>query len=325
MYASDNDSDISSELTKPRHSMSNDSHNFANDIHCLSVTAEELRNMANGSNILENEMNTNIKKENQANFSQITLYMNFICNMRIDARSTDTFKVRKGAREEIESSILTGSFAEDHDDYDTDTNTNENDKLVDVHYIERFLEKFIDNIVHNCMLEQSKAKEMKELIEDTVKERVNAIQAIPHIFDDIEKPIKVNEPYILPGEVIYRTSIRAYLLPDGRLEGSDVIVNRHRSNAIHSPVASDFNQEESGFVYLPADGAVFLTNYRLIFTGFPLNPYAREMVIYRSFPICSLVKEKRLTNVLVDDNITMAEGWQLRSFTFEVNSLIFIW
>ena len=57
---------------------------------------------------------------------------------------------------------------------------------------------------------------------------------------------------LLPGEEIVVDGLRAYLLPDGRDEG--------------------VSANSGGPVLLPAEGAIFLTTYRVVFKGTPCDP-----------------------------------------------------
>lgn len=66
-----------------------------------------------------------------------------------------------------------------------------------------------------------------------------------------EQP-KLLRPHLLPGEECVLDGLRVYLLPDGREEGS--------------------GGSGGGPAVLPAEGAVFLTTYRVIFTGMPTDP-----------------------------------------------------
>lgn len=60
---------------------------------------------------------------------------------------------------------------------------------------------------------------------------------------------------MLPGEEALAEGLRVYLLPDGREEGTGGVVG--------------------GPPLLPAEGAVFVTNYRIIFKGTPLDPFGK--------------------------------------------------
>lgn len=63
----------------------------------------------------------------------------------------------------------------------------------------------------------------------------------------------------MPGEEVVYEGLRVYLLPDGREDAT--------GGSIGGPIL------------LPAEGALFLTNYRLIFKGLPTDPYG-ELVLF---------------------------------------------
>ena len=52
---------------------------------------------------------------------------------------------------------------------------------------------------------------------------------------------------------------------------------------------------------LPAEGAIFLTNYRIIFKGSPIDPFSNENTVTRAFPVTSITREKRLVGYLDQD------------------------
>lgn len=58
---------------------------------------------------------------------------------------------------------------------------------------------------------------------------------------------------MLPGEEVIMDGLRVYLLPDGREES---VVGLPRTPPL-----------------LPAEGAIFLTNYRIVFKGIPCDPF----------------------------------------------------
>ena len=66
---------------------------------------------------------------------------------------------------------------------------------------------------------------------------------------------KLLTPTLLAGEEIVMEGLRVYLVPDGREEGTGGTLG--------------------GPVLLPAEGAVFLTTYRLIFKGTPCDPLGK--------------------------------------------------
>lgn len=62
---------------------------------------------------------------------------------------------------------------------------------------------------------------------------------------------KLLRPLLLPGEELVMDAMRVHLVPDGREEATGLM---------------------GGPPLLPAEGAVFLTTYRLIFKGTPTDP-----------------------------------------------------
>jgi myotubularin-related protein 5/13 len=60
---------------------------------------------------------------------------------------------------------------------------------------------------------------------------------------------------MLPGEDAIMEGLRVYLLPDGREEGTGGVLG--------------------GPPLLPAEGAIFLTNYRIVFKGTPCDPFGK--------------------------------------------------
>nr|CAH7747743.1 unnamed protein product [Callosobruchus chinensis] len=71
----------------------------------------------------------------------------------------------------------------------------------------------------------------------------------------IQKP-KILTPNMIAGEETIMEGLRVYLLPDGREESSAGLLG--------------------GPPLLPAEGAIFLTNYRIIFKGIPCDSFVRH-------------------------------------------------
>lgn len=111
----------------------------------------------------------------------------------------------------------------------------------------------------------------------------------------VQKP-KIIYPTLLSGEEIIGDPLRTILLVDGR--------------------------EETMTPLLPAEGALFLTNYRVIFKGMPTDSLTCEQNIIRSFPIASLTKEKRISGIFSNEQ-NFPEGLQLRSSTFQLLKVAF--
>ncbi len=116
--------------------------------------------------------------------------------------------------------------------------------------------------------------------------------------------------FMLAGEHFIGAPLRCHLVPDGRDELSGL---------------------SSGTVLLPAEGALFLTNYRLIYRGIPVNDsLMSDAVITRSLPIASLIKDKKIASHYKPaanmDNMELAslhDGVQFRSSTFQLIKVFF--
>uniref|UniRef100_A0A672RXV7 Myotubularin-related protein 5-like n=1 Tax=Sinocyclocheilus grahami TaxID=75366 RepID=A0A672RXV7_SINGR len=112
---------------------------------------------------------------------------------------------------------------------------------------------------------------------------------------------KLLRPTLLPGEEFVMDGMRVHLIADGREEATGAM---------------------GGPPLLPAEGAIYLTTYRLIFKGTPTDPLVGEQVVTRSFPIASLTKEKRISVNLPMDQF-FQEVLQLRSCTFQLMKIGF--
>ncbi|XP_066040594.1 myotubularin-related protein 5 [Chamaea fasciata] len=132
-------------------------------------------------------------------------------------------------------------------------------------------------------------------------ETLDAVHRESKRLPPIQKP-KLLRPALLLGEECVMEGLRVYLMPDGREEAAGGSVG--------------------GPPLLPAEGAVFLTTYRIIFKGTPTDPLVGEQVVIRSFPIASLTKEKKISVQAQADQF-IQEGLQLRSCTFQLLKIAF--
>ncbi|KAI1888007.1 hypothetical protein AGOR_G00180610 [Albula goreensis] len=141
------------------------------------------------------------------------------------------------------------------------------------------------------------------MIPDIVQMHIETLDAVHREskrLPPIQKP-KLLRPTLLMGEELMMDGMRVHLISDGRDEATGVM---------------------GGPPLLPAEGAIFLTTYRLIFKGTPNDPLVGEQVVTRSFPIASLTKEKKIS-VSVPMDQFIQEGLQLRSCTFQLMKIAF--
>ena len=158
-----------------------------------------------------------------------------------------------------------------------------------------------------------------ELSEDNIP----PLQRLP----PIQKP-KFLVPQLVPGEELVTDPLRVYLLSDGREEycgaGPGKLGPRQLDSQSNiSQFCGNLSPSQylsGGAVFLPAEGAIFLTNYRLIFKGSPIDPFSSEHTITRAFPVTSITREKKfsLNEYLSEIDQTLKEGLQVRSNTLQL-------
>ena len=109
----------------------------------------------------------------------------------------------------------------------------------------------------------------------------------------------------LPHLVLVCPGLRVYLTSDGRDEYCGGV--------------------GGGRVLLPAEGALFLTNYHLIFKGSPLDTFSSEHSVCRAFTITSLTKEKlfSMNEYISEIDQVLKNGIQLRYSTFQLIGAVF--
>lgn len=168
--------------------------------------------------------------------------------------------------------------------------------------VKRFIVRFIDKVCTEGGVTEEHIRRTHTFVNTCVDMHLEECENVykeTKRLPPVQKP-KIPTPILVPGEQLVMDSLRVYLLPD------------EREDALAGPVI------------LPAEGALFFTNYRLIFRGTPCDPYACEQQVVRSFPVSSLTKEKRITvQYLAHLDQLLQEGLQLRSATFQLMKLAF--
>lgn len=126
-------------------------------------------------------------------------------------------------------------------------------------------------------------------------------------------------PIMLDGESVVTDGMRAYLLPDGREVGLGFC-------------------GMNGPRFVPAEGAVYVTTYRVLFQGLPCDPngtdplfhcycfeislcvaIAGETAVSRGLPVSAIVQIKKLAPVYLSAKSRwLQDVFQIRSATFEV-------
>lgn len=240
-----------------------------------------------------------VKTEEQIVYSQAVHYANRMIYLLIpmDVRSNVKVKnVKRIPRHEDDDASISNSVLESRSDQ------SEVFEIRDANEIEqaviRQVEKFIDKVCNEGGVTAEQVKKLHEIIPSLVDmhcDNLDQVYRESKRIPPVQKP-KIQNPNLLSCEELICEPIRAILCPDGR--------------------------EESINPLLPAEGAIFLTNYRCIFKGLPCDSLTCEQIVIRSFPIASLTKEKKINGILSNEHV-FADGLQLRSSTFQLMKLAF--
>ena len=247
-----------------------------------------------------------ITQEEQIVYSLAIHYINIMVNVLIpmDYKPNRNDKsIHDYHSDMVSNSNISNSVAES-DSIDAESGFDDTEPNDNCHAVTKFLTKFVDKVFQESSLNDSTSKSLHQIHQMIPQTVTMHLEDLEHVsiavkgLPQIQKP-KFNAPSLLPGEeILPDCTLRTYLLLDGRDEHTGV----------------------NGPSLLPAEGALFLTNYRLIFKGNPIDPYSNEKTIMRSFPVTSITQEKKLNmhEYLQDIDQVLKEGIQVRSSTFQL-------
>ncbi|XP_066524076.1 myotubularin-related protein 5 isoform X2 [Hoplias malabaricus] len=248
-----------------------------------------------------------VQKEESTVFSQAIHYANRMSYLLLPLDTSKNRLLRTTGLTEVESvsnsyvtNSIAGSVAES---YDTESGFEDAESSDVANSVVRFINRFVDKVCNESGVTNEHLKALHIMIPDIVQMHIETLEAVHREskrMPPIQKP-KLLRPTLLPGEELVMDGMRVHLLADGREEGTAVM---------------------GGTPLLPAEGALFLTTYRIIFKGTPNDPLVAEQVVTRSFPIASLTKEKKISVNSITDQYDQ-EGLQLRSCTFQLMKIAF--
>ncbi|XP_053720705.1 myotubularin-related protein 13 isoform X1 [Synchiropus splendidus] len=249
-----------------------------------------------------------VKNEESTVFSQAIHYASLMVYLLVPLdtsknkllRSTPTADWESGSNSIVTNSIA-GSVAES---FDTESGFEDSETSDTANSVVRFVARFIDKVCTESGVTQEHIKSLHSMIPGIVAMQMEALEAVhreSRRLPPIQKP-KILSPVLLPGEEFVSEGLRVLLDPDGREEATGGLLG--------------------GPHILPAEGALFLTTYRIIFKGIPLDPLVGEQTVVRAFPVSTLTKEKKISvqNQLQQN---MQEGLQLRSASFQLIKVAF--
>ncbi|XP_075064591.1 myotubularin-related protein 5 isoform X4 [Mixophyes fleayi] len=250
-----------------------------------------------------------IQKEESTVFSQAIHYANRMSYLLLPLDTSKNRLLRGGAglgdTESVTNSFITNSMAGSvAESADTESGFEDSESSDVAHCVVRFITRFVDKVCTESGVTSDHLKGLHTMIPDIVQMHIETLDAVHREskrLPPIQKP-KLLRPLLLVGEDLVMEGLRVYLLPDGREEAS--------GGSLGGPPL------------LPAEGALFLTTYRCIFKGTPVDPLVAEQSVVRTFPIASLTKEKKISVPAQLDQYVQ-EGLQLRSCTFQLLRVAF--
>ncbi|MBV95688.1 Myotubularin-related protein 5, partial [Eschrichtius robustus] len=278
----------------------------ADERSALDVASEQRRLWPTLSREKQQEL---VQKEESTVFSQAIHYANRMSYLLLPLDGSKSRLLREraglGDLESASNSLVTNSMAGSvAESYDTESGFEDAETCDVPGAVVRFINRFVDKVCTESGVTSDHLKGLHVMVPDIVQMHIETLEAVQREskrLPPIQKP-KLLRPRLLPGEQCVLDGLRVYLLPDGREGGA--------------------GGSRGGPALLPAEGAVFLTTYRVIFTGMPTDPLVGEQVVVRSFPVAALTKEERI-NIQTPSDQYLPDGLQLRSCTFQLLKMVF--
>ncbi|XP_063293932.1 myotubularin-related protein 13 isoform X2 [Pelobates fuscus] len=270
----------------------------------MDLAAEQLRLWPTLSKEKQQEL---VQNEESTVFSQAIHFANLMVYLLVPLDTSKNKLLRTSAPGDWESgsnSIVTNSIAGSvAESYDTESGFEDSENDI-ANSVVRFITRFIDKVCTESGVTQEHIKNLHCMIPGIVAMHIETLETVhreSRRLPPIKKP-KILRPALLPGEEFVCEALRVLLDPDGREEATGGMLG--------------------GPHILPAEGALFLTTYRIIFKGTPHDPLVGEQTVIRSVPIASITREKKI-NVQNHLQQNMQEGLQIRSATFQLIKVAF--
>ncbi|XP_069764360.1 myotubularin-related protein 5 isoform X10 [Narcine bancroftii] len=271
----------------------------------LEVGAEQLCMWPTYSKEKQQEL---IDKEESTVYSQAIHYGNRLTYLLLPLDTSKNRLLRStaiGDMESVSNSFVTNSIAGSMaESYDTESGFEDAETSDVANSVVRFINRFVDKVCTESGVSSDHLKALHANLPDIVQMHIETLDAVHREskrLPPIQKP-KLLRPSLLIGEELVMEGLRVFLEPDGREESMGGSVGGPR--------------------ILPAEGAIFLTSYRIIFKGVPIETLVGEQTVIRSFPVASFTKDKKIsqhsrTEQDIQDRI------QLRSSTFQLMKIAF--
>ncbi|XP_063366125.1 myotubularin-related protein 13 [Cydia amplana] len=236
-----------------------------------------------------------IASEEQTLYSQAIHYANRMVYLLLPLEGAGRRADARGDDADRASNSITNSVAES-DSADAESGFEEADPGEAGNNVIKMVSRFVDKVCTEGGVTADHVRCLHQMIPGVVHMHMETLDAVAREsrrLPPVQKP-RIVAPWLVPGEAVSGAALRCCLAADGRA----------------APL-------------LPAEGALFLTNYRLVFRGAPLDPFACEQTVVRSFPLCALTREKAVrTHYLPHLEHSPQEGLQLRSATFQLIKVV---
>uniref|UniRef100_A0A8C2ZKD7 SET binding factor 2 n=1 Tax=Cyclopterus lumpus TaxID=8103 RepID=A0A8C2ZKD7_CYCLU len=191
-----------------------------------------------------------VKNEESTVFSQAIHYASLMVYLLVPLDTSKIKLLRNAPVADWESgsnSIVTNSIAGSvAESFDTESGFEDSENSDVVNSVVRFVARFIDKVCTESGVTQEHIKSLHSMIPGIVAMQMEALEAVhreSRRLPPIQKP-KILRPALLPGEELVSEGLRVLLDPDGREAIGGLLGGPH---------------------ILPAEGALFLTTYRIIF------------------------------------------------------------
>ncbi|GMR60617.1 hypothetical protein PMAYCL1PPCAC_30812, partial [Pristionchus mayeri] len=174
--------------------------------------------------------------------------------------------------------------------------------------------KSIQNVVERLSsatgLSSQQVGQLTKVIPECIEMHVDTLEQVYIESSKLPPPPKltISDPELCENERLVTGGLRCFLLNEN-------------------------DREVLGGQHLPAEGALFLTNYRVIFKGHPVDPYYADETVIRSAPVMSIVKEKimddigsssmLLRDIPIKTSRSLHHCTQIRTSTFACITVIF--
>lgn len=269
----------------------------------LEIAAEQMRASVSMDPAKLNEF---INSEESTLYSQAIHYAHRMVTLLIPTDISSGIKVQKVDHHLEDDTSVSNSMVESRSarsDHSGDEGFEESDPFETGNIVTKMVSRFIDRVCTEGSVTAEHVRNLHVMVPGAVQMHIETLEAIHREskrIPSVKKPT-IQNPSLLPGEEIHGEGMRVYLLPDGREESCSNVTS-----------------------LLPAEGALFLTNYRVVFRGSPCDMLSCEQSIVRSFPVSCLTKEKRVTRLYLPHlDQELPEGLQLRSCTFQLMKVAF--